>query len=323
MLGKGGGKHGGAPPRFATEVNTFFLTKFTAGATSTSALWKTLAQAEPGFSSRFASGAFGSTTQLLQLMGRYAPQYRRTAAVDPGANAKGNGKGKSKGKEAGSAPNLAPAHAKAKGHGKSNNFVDLNIPPCFKGPYGAEVPYVAAAELQDGVCGVAQVAHGEADRLMQAYFDSQPFNLPCALLTTAGGAEELFATRKDLVERYSIAKIKVPVLRGNAAGSRSIDTLLIQMGNAASVVSFDDPTVMHVLAAADDTGLVRMNVVIRKSSVPDNTFDNLTKHCHQYVMEALGAGNFCPDHKVKPGPVRTTLDYRNKQDFFILSVRGF
>ena len=139
---------------------------------------------------------------------------------------------------------------------------------------------------------------------MKVFYHNEPFKLPCALLTTVGGADELFATRTELVSRYSIVRIRVPVLRGNATGSRTVDTLLIQLGDAASAVSSDDPTVMHAIAAADDTGLIRMNVVIRKPCVPDNTFDNLSKQCHQYVMEALGAGNFCPEHRIKPGPVR-------------------
>ena len=69
--------------------------------------------------------------------------------------------------------------------------------------------------------------------------------------------------------------------------------------------SATDPTVTHVLATSDDTGLVRMSIVVRKSCVPPNTFENLAKHCHQYVMESLGASNFCPEHKLKPQQVTT------------------
>ena len=149
---------------FATQVNKFFVADFKANSASTSALWKTLAQAEPGFCNRFSAGAFGSTTQLLQLMARYAPQYKRTAATCPDANAKGKGKGKGAGK----------------GSGKSQGtpFANLTIPPCFKDQVGTDMPFVDASELQDGVCGIAQVSHNDADKLMLAFFHNNRSTSP-------------------------------------------------------------------------------------------------------------------------------------------------
>ena len=77
------------------------------------------------------------------------------------------------------------------------------------------------------------------------------------------------------------------------------------MGSHSCPITFTDPTVTHALATDDDTGLVRMSIVVRKGCVPGNTFDNLAKHCHQYVMESLGPSNFCAEHKLKPQQVTT------------------
>ena len=206
------------PTSFSSQVNRSCGTDYKANAAATKNLWTMLVQAEPAFGKRFAADSFGATTQLLKLMARLAPHFKRTAGKEAS-----DGKGKGKGKGEGSVPN--PAHRAAnKGNGKGSAkgqatpFADLNIPSFFKDKGGADMPFVDAGELQDGVCGVAHVAHNEADRLMRAYYHSDPFDLPCALLTSAGAATQLFDDRQDLVRRYAVTKIRVPVLRGNLAG---------------------------------------------------------------------------------------------------------
>ena len=98
------------PASFASQVNPFYGTIFKANAAATKALWLTFVHAEPAFAKRFAGDSFGATTQLLKLMARLAPQYRRNAEVDASG-----GKGKSKGKGE-FAPNTK---GKGKGCGKS------------------------------------------------------------------------------------------------------------------------------------------------------------------------------------------------------------
>ena len=92
---------------FITQVNKYFTPHIKAGATATT-LWQVLVRAEPGFGPRCSADAFGATTQLLTLMARIAPQYKRSAAAGPA-----DGKGKGKGKGAGFVPNPTPAHANA------------------------------------------------------------------------------------------------------------------------------------------------------------------------------------------------------------------
>ena len=197
-------------------------------------LWTTLVSAEPAFGKRFASDSFGATTQLLKLMARLAPQYKRIEGRDASGDGKGQGKGSPQ-------PNASRASkGTGKGGGKANAtpFAELKIPACFKDLVGGEPPFIDASELQDGVCGIEQVAFSEANRLTLAYLDAKPFDLPCALLTSTSAAKELFEKRQDLVERYAITKIKVPVLRGNAAGDRTVDALLIQLGSHSCPVRF-------------------------------------------------------------------------------------
>ena len=209
------------PSSFANQVNHFYSTNFKPNAAATKALWLTFVHAEPAFAKRFAGDSFGATTQLLKLMARLAPQYRRNSEVDASG---GKGKGKGKGEPA----PTTKGKGKGAGKGQATPFTDLNIPlECFKDKDGTDMPFVDASGLQDGVCGIAHVSHNDADKLMLAYYHNKPFDLPCALLTSAGGSAQLFETRQDLVKRYAVTSIRVPVLRGNAAGSRTVDALLI------------------------------------------------------------------------------------------------
>ena len=70
------------PASFASQVNHFFSTDFKANAAATKSLWSIFVHAEPAFAKRFAGDSFGATTQLLKLMARLAPQFRRNSEID-------------------------------------------------------------------------------------------------------------------------------------------------------------------------------------------------------------------------------------------------
>ena len=160
------------PASFANQVNHFYSTDLKANAAATKALWSLFVHAEPAFGKRFASDSFGATTQLLKLMARLAPQFRRNSEIDAIG-------GKSKGKGRGTGAALNPAlvnKGEGGGKGQATPFADLTIPPCFKDKVGADMPFVDASELQDGVCGIAQVPRNDADKLMLAYYHNKPFD---------------------------------------------------------------------------------------------------------------------------------------------------
>ena len=263
-----------------------------------------LVQAEPAFGKRFAADSFGATTQLLKLMARLAPHLRRTADREVS-----DGRGKGKGKGAGTVPN--PAHRPAnKGNGKGASkgggkgsaqpsFAGLKIPDCFTAPNSINTPLTNACELRDGLLGVAQVDHAVARDLANTYLLTEPFSTPCAVLTSMQGSQELFEKRQDMVKRFGIQKITVPVLRGGAAGAKTVEALLFQLGPHNCPVQFNDPTVTHVLGDLD-AGTTRGTAYIYKNMVPPNSFEELAKECHDYVVTALGAANLDTSFKIRP-----------------------
>ena len=62
-----------------------------------------------------------------------------------------------------------------------------------------------------------------------------------------------------------------------------MEPLLMQLGERNFPVSFKDPTVTHALGDLD-TGTTRGTVYIYKSMVPPNSFEELAKNCHDYVV---------------------------------------
>ena len=64
-------------------------------------------------------------------------------------------------------------------------------------------------------------------------------------------------------------------------------------------MQFRDPTVTHVLGDLD-TGTTRGTVYIYKSMVPPNSFEELAKNCHDYVVTALGAAHLDTNFKIRP-----------------------
>ena len=81
------------PPSFAPQVNFFFNANCKSNTAQTKTLLTTLVSAEPAFGKRFTTDSFGATTQLLELMARLAPQYKRIAGKDASGDGKGQGKG--------------------------------------------------------------------------------------------------------------------------------------------------------------------------------------------------------------------------------------
>ena len=175
---------------------------------------------------------------------------------------KGSGKGGNKGGGKGAA-GLAGS--------VPNSFASLKIPDCSAALDGRPAPLTNACELRDGLTGVAQVDHAVARNLAETYRLTDVFSTPCAVLTSTAGSQELFETRTDLVERFAITKITLPVLRGGAPGAKTTEALLFQLGPHSCPVQFKDPTVMHVLGDLD-TGTTRGTAYIYKIIVPPNSF---------------------------------------------------
>ena len=119
------------PASFATQVNYFFHTEFKANTAPAKTLWSTLVHAEPAFGKRFTADSFGATTQLLKLMARLAPQFKRIEGRDAS-----DGKGKGKGSAQPNASLASKGSGKGGGKGHATPSADLKIPACFNDKVG-------------------------------------------------------------------------------------------------------------------------------------------------------------------------------------------
>ena len=305
-----------APQSFARQVSKFYAIELKPNQTDTQKFWARIVSAEPGLAKRFAADSHSCLQQLLSLVARLNPHLAFRSANTDGdwhtvaprggkQGGKNNGKGKDSAK--GSAN---PSKGKGKGGGKSTaqsaSFASLKIPNCFTTPDGTHAPLTNACEVHDGLLGVAQVDHAVARDLLRDYYATTPFGTPCAVVTSMAGSAELLEEGKyaHYVTRFAAKKVTLPVLRGSAAGAKTTEALLFQLGPHDSPIHFNDPTVVHVLGDLD-TGTTRGTAYIYKDWCPPNSFEQLAKECHDFVVTALGAANVDGNYKIRPQVVTT------------------
>ena len=169
---------------------------------------------------------------------------------------------------------------------------------------GDPVLLAPALAVEGGEEGVALVSNNEVMRITEDQIHRMPFAAPCALLAPAAQFYDLLKNFPRIAERYRVELIVVPVVTGNKGGARTTSAILFQLGNENYTVRYNDPTVECELGE-DDSNLTKATIIIRKDTVAAGAFDALTKHCHDYVLAALGKNNFCTDEKMKTHPQRT------------------
>lgn len=276
-------------PAFVRSVNAIFETSFKPNMTNAVALWKDACARDSSFASKFARDPTANNRVVRHIVKQCQPQLvERTGNYSDG-NAASGGKG-GKGNSKGNGKN-GKDNAKGKGKGSSDmHFEDYALPEgIFRSHDGnVTLDYIQHQELHAGSNGVAQTNIGNATRLLEAFFKAPLFSNPCAILTAATTVEQLFADYPEIKTRFDAKVITVPVKRGQIAGPRFTDALLLQLGERS--VEYRDPTV--TIQLDQDEGLTKVWLYVRKSSPPPGVFDKLTTQCNDYFLTALGQLNF-------------------------------
>ena len=229
------------PPSLARQVSKFYQIDLKSNQSETQKFWARIVSAEPGLAKRFAADSHSCLQQLLSLVARLNPHlaFRSTRTDDgdwytvaPRDGKRGDGKSKGSTKGANNPKGKGKGSGKAQTAGAANNFASLKVPNSFSTPDGTHAPLTNACEIHDGLLGVAQVDHAVASNLLRDYYATAPFGTPCAIVTSIAGSAELQAEGKyaHYVTRFAAKKVTLPVLRGSAAGAKTTEALLFQLG---------------------------------------------------------------------------------------------
>ena len=163
------------------------------------------------------------------------------------------------------------------------------------------MPFISPDEICEGAIGVAQTNTGQAGKLIEAYFEQEPFTTRTAIIMACSNAVEIIRDQRAIVTRFAATTIEVPVKLGNSGGPRTTIAILLQLGPKDNHIHFSDPTVTHALA--NDNHMTKAIAAVRKSTIPGKLFDKIAaqpKAFHDYIMSALGVANFCDENKLRP-----------------------